>query len=92
MSSPLAVSCSSADVPRTCGDGRRLFLAGLALFGVSSLLGGLSPSSWVLVLARALQGVGAAAFVPASLSLLTSIFARGRSVTAPSASTVAWRP
>jgi len=56
---------------------RRLFLAGLALFGVSSLLGGLSPSPWVLVLARVLQGVGAAAFVPASLSLLTSIFARG---------------
>lgn len=71
---------------------RRLFLAGLALFGVSSVLGGLSPSPWVLVLARALQGVGAAAFVTASLSLLTSIFARGRSVTAPSASTVAWRP
>ena len=54
-----------------------MFLAGLALFGVSSVLGGLSPSPWVLVLARALQGVGAAAFVPASLSLLTSIFARG---------------
>ena len=56
---------------------RRLFLAGLALFGVSSLLGGLSPSPWVLILARVLQGVGAAAFVPASLSLLTSIFAKG---------------
>lgn len=74
------------------GTARRLFLAGLALFGVSSVLGGLSPSPWVLGLARALQGVGAAAFVTASLSLLTSIFARGRSVTAPSASTVAWRP
>jgi EmrB/QacA subfamily drug resistance transporter len=56
---------------------RRSFLAGLAFFGVSSLLGGLSPSAWVPVLARVLQGVGAAAFVPASLSLLTSIFARG---------------
>jgi len=56
---------------------RRLFLAGLALFGVSSLLGGLSPSPWVLISARILQGVGAAAFVPASLSLLTATFAEG---------------
>jgi EmrB/QacA subfamily drug resistance transporter len=56
---------------------RRLFLAGLALFGVSSLLGGLSPSPWVLTSARILQGVGAAAFVPASLSLLTATFAEG---------------
>src|SRR5215210_5891695 len=56
---------------------RRLFLAGLALFGVSSLLGGLAPSAWVLISARILQGVGAAAFVPASLSLLTATFAEG---------------
>jgi EmrB/QacA subfamily drug resistance transporter len=56
---------------------RRLFLAGLALFGLSSLLGGLAPSPFVLVFARVLQGVGAAAFVPASLSLLTSIFSEG---------------
>jgi EmrB/QacA subfamily drug resistance transporter len=53
---------------------RRLFLAGLALFGFSSLIGGLANLPWVLVLGRVLQGVGAAAFVPASLSLLTSIF------------------
>jgi MFS family permease len=56
---------------------RRLFLAGLALFGASSLVGGLASAPWVLVLARVLQGMGAAAFVPASLSLLNSIFARG---------------
>jgi EmrB/QacA subfamily drug resistance transporter len=56
---------------------RRLFLAGLAVFGLSSLFGGLAPSPWVLVFARVLQGAGAAAFVPASLSLLTSIFAEG---------------
>jgi EmrB/QacA subfamily drug resistance transporter len=63
-----------------CGRGadlwgrRRLFMAGLALFGVSSLVGGMAGAPWVLVFARVLQGVGAAAFVPASLSLLTSIF------------------
>jgi MFS family permease len=51
-----------------------LFLAELALFGVSSLVGGLAGAPGVLVSARVLQGVGAAAFVPASLSLLTSIF------------------
>jgi EmrB/QacA subfamily drug resistance transporter len=56
---------------------RRLVLAGLALFGVSSLIGGLAGAPWVLVFARVLQGVGAAAFVPASLSLLISIFAGG---------------
>ncbi len=56
---------------------RRLFVAGLALFGLSSLLGGLAPSAWVLISARVLQGVGAAAFVPASLSLLTAVFAEG---------------
>src|SRR5215208_5358581 len=49
----------------------------VALLGVSSLVGGLAPSPWVLISARILQGVGAAAFVPTSLSLLTAIFAEG---------------
>ncbi len=58
--------------------GRRcLFMVGLALFGVASLVGGLSWAPWVLVAARFLQGAGAAAFVPASLSLLTATFAEG---------------
>jgi EmrB/QacA subfamily drug resistance transporter len=56
---------------------RRMFLAGLALFGVSSLLGGLAPSPGALICARVLQGAGAAGFVPASLSLLTATFAEG---------------
>jgi EmrB/QacA subfamily drug resistance transporter len=56
---------------------RRLFVAGLALFGLSSLLGGLALSAEVLISARVLQGIGAAAFVPASLSLLTATFAEG---------------
>jgi len=56
---------------------RRLFLAGLAVFGVASLVGGFAPSPWVLVAARFLQGVGGAALVPASLSLLTVAFAEG---------------
>jgi EmrB/QacA subfamily drug resistance transporter len=56
---------------------RRLFLVGLAIFAAASLVGGLSWEPYVLVVARFLQGVGAAAFVPASLSLLTAVFAEG---------------
>ena len=58
--------------------GRRLmFLAGLGVFGVVSLLGGFASSPGTLVAARFSQGAAAAAFVPASLSLLTAIFAEG---------------
>jgi EmrB/QacA subfamily drug resistance transporter len=56
---------------------RRLFVAGLVVFALASLLGGLSWAPWVLVASRCLQGVGAAAFVPASLSLLAATFAEG---------------
>ena len=56
---------------------RRLFVAGLALFAAASLVGGLSWAPWILVAARFIQGIGAAALVPASLSLLTAIFAEG---------------
>jgi EmrB/QacA subfamily drug resistance transporter len=57
---------------------RRLLVAGLALFGAASLLGGFAWEPWILVFARFIQGVGAAALVPASLSLLTAIFAEGQ--------------
>jgi EmrB/QacA subfamily drug resistance transporter len=56
---------------------RRLFAAGLALFASASLVGGFAWEPWILVAARFMQGVGAAALVPASLSLLTAIFAEG---------------
>ncbi len=56
---------------------RRLFMVGLAVFGVASLAGGVSWAPWALVAARFLQGAGAAAFMPASLSLLTAAFAEG---------------
>jgi EmrB/QacA subfamily drug resistance transporter len=57
---------------------KRLFMAGLALFGAASLVGGFAWEPWILVFARFIQGVGAAALVPASLSLLTAIFAQGQ--------------
>ncbi|MFI0975709.1 MFS transporter [Streptomyces sp. NPDC021093] len=53
---------------------RRLFRAGLLLFTLGSLLAGLAAWPWLLIAARALQGVGAAILVPAELSLLTSVF------------------
>jgi EmrB/QacA subfamily drug resistance transporter len=57
---------------------RRLYVAGLAVFAAASLLGGFAWAPWILVFARFIQGVGAAALVPASLSLLTAIFAEGQ--------------
>ena len=51
---------------------RRLFMAGLALFTVSSLLDGLAWSSGSLIVFRALQGLGAALLSPAALSILTT--------------------
>src|SRR2546422_6723967 len=57
---------------------RRLFMAGLALFTVSSLLDGLAWSSGSLIGFRALQGLGAALLSPAALSILTTTFTEGR--------------
>ena len=51
---------------------RRLFVVGLALFTVSSLLDGLAWSESSLIAFRALQGLGAALLSPAALSILTT--------------------
>lgn len=56
---------------------RRLFLAGLALLGISSLVGGLAVSPAMLLAARVAQGLATAAVTPAGLSLLTSSFPEG---------------
>src|SRR5919198_4109199 len=57
---------------------RRLFMLGLALFTVSSLLDGLAWSEASLIGFRALQGLGAALLSPAALSILTTTFREGR--------------
>src|SRR5215468_9665569 len=57
---------------------RRVFVAGLVLFTVSSLLNGLAWSEGSLIGFRALQGLGAALLSPAALSILTTTFAEGR--------------
>lgn len=49
---------------------KRLFLLGMAAFGVASLLCGLAPSAGTLVLARVLQGASAAAMVPQVLAII----------------------
>ena len=58
--------------------GRRLiFLVGLTLFTVASLVCGLSGSIGVLIGARAVQGVGAAIISPAALSIVSTTFREG---------------
>jgi EmrB/QacA subfamily drug resistance transporter len=58
--------------------GRRLvFVAGTILFAAASLACGLANSSALLVVARAVQGLGSAFMAPAALSLVTVIFAEG---------------
>src|SRR5919201_1355738 len=58
--------------------GRRLFMAGLLLFTISSLLDGLAWSEGSLIAFRSLQGLGAALLSPAALSILTTTFEEGR--------------
>jgi len=53
---------------------RRMFLLGVLIFGVSSAVIGVSPSGTVLVAFRALQGVGAALMMPATLSIISQTF------------------
>ena len=57
---------------------RRMFVAGLALFAVSSLLCGLAWSEASLIAFRAVQGLGGALLAPAALSLLMTTFTEGR--------------
>ncbi|MEW1739092.1 MFS transporter [Nocardia beijingensis] len=56
---------------------RRLFTAGLVVFGIASLAGGFAQQPWQLVAARAIQGLAAAAVAPATLATLTTTFPEG---------------
>ena len=53
---------------------KRMFLAGIVIFTIGSAISGMSDSSIELILSRALQGVGGAAIVPLSLTLVNSSF------------------
>ncbi|WP_433334357.1 DHA2 family efflux MFS transporter permease subunit [Spirillospora sp. CA-294931] len=56
---------------------KHMFLLGLGIFTVASLAGGLAQESWMLIAARAGQGLGAAVLAPVTLSLLTGTFPEG---------------
>ncbi|MGH9103139.1 MAG: MFS transporter, partial [Acidimicrobiales bacterium] len=56
---------------------RRVFLAGIAVFSLASLAGGFATAGWMLLAARAIQGIGAALAAPSALSLLTAVFPEG---------------
>ena len=53
---------------------RRTFLAGLALFTVTSAFAGIAPSAGVLIAARVLQGIGAALMTPPTLAIISDVF------------------
>jgi EmrB/QacA subfamily drug resistance transporter len=56
---------------------KRLFLGGVIVFTLASLLDGLATSSWMLIGARALQGLGAAFISPAALAIISTTFKEG---------------
>jgi EmrB/QacA subfamily drug resistance transporter len=56
---------------------RRVFIGGLILFAIASLVGGFAESEGMLIAARAVQGLGAALLSPAALSIITTTFRDG---------------
>ena len=56
---------------------KRVFLVGVVVFTVASLLNGLAPNAEALILFRGLQGLGAALVAPAALSIITTTFEEG---------------
>jgi EmrB/QacA subfamily drug resistance transporter len=56
---------------------RKLFIAGMILFALASLAGGLAQSDLWLIIARSVQGLGAALVSPAALSIVTTTFTEG---------------
>ena len=56
---------------------KKIFLVGVVIFTVASLLNGLAPTSELLILFRGVQGLGAALIAPAALSIITTTFAEG---------------
>ncbi len=62
---------------------KRMLVAGLVLFGLASVAGGLAPSAEIMLAARLLSGVGAAMIMPITLAVITSTFPaeeRGRAI------------
>ncbi|MGN9759714.1 MFS transporter [Streptomyces sp. SD31] len=56
---------------------KRMFLVGLGLFTLASLAGGLAQQDWQLLVARAVQGLGAAVLAPSTLTIVTAAVPEG---------------
>jgi EmrB/QacA subfamily drug resistance transporter len=56
---------------------RRIFVLALSIYAVSSLAGGLAWSPTVIIVARAIQGIGGALLLPSTLSLINTLFKEG---------------
>ncbi|MDA2953269.1 MAG: MFS transporter, partial [Actinomycetota bacterium] len=57
---------------------RRMFLVGLLVFTVASLVCGFAPNGWAMITARAVQGVGAAILSPVTLTIVTTTFTEAK--------------
>jgi EmrB/QacA subfamily drug resistance transporter len=56
---------------------RRIFIIGTTIFGLASLICALADSGFVLIVARGLQGIGAALTLPSAVSIITTSFSEG---------------
>ncbi len=62
---------------------RRIYIVGIILFTIASIACGLAPNALILIVARAVQGVGGALLVPGSLAIISAAFSgdrRGRAI------------
>jgi EmrB/QacA subfamily drug resistance transporter len=57
---------------------KKVFIIGFAILTVASIIAGLAPSGIVLIIARALQGIGAALIAPSALSIVMSLFSSNK--------------
>ena len=57
---------------------RKVFLSGLAIYGIAAILGGLLSNIWALILLRALQGMGVAMLSPTALAICLVEFPHSR--------------
>ena len=71
---PIACLVMSAGMLADVYGRRRIFLAGLVVFILGSVLAGLAANGQILIAARLLQGVGAAALLPGSLAILSDAY------------------
>ena len=61
---------------------RTVFVSGLGVFVVGSIVAAAAPEAWVLVAGRVVQGVGGAMLLPTSLSMVLPLFPDGRRASA----------